>query len=142
VRGRVIIALLPPCGIGADMCVCVARPRRLKSFIAMKHVAAYMLCVLGGNASPDAAAVKKVLTAGGVTADDAALDKVITELKGKSINDLVDAGTKKMASIPSGGGGGGGGGAAPAAAAAPAKAAAKAAPPPEEEEDMGFSLFD
>jgi len=110
----------------------------------MKHVAAYMLCVLGGNASPDAAAVKKVLTAGGVEADDAALTRVIESLKGKSINDLVEAGTKKMASVPSGGGGGGGGAAAPAAAAkgaAPAKAA-KAAPPPEEEEDMGFSLFD
>jgi len=103
-----------------------------------------MLCVLGGNASPDAAAVKKVLTAGGVEADDAALTRVIESLKGKSINDLVEAGTKKMASVPSGGGGGGGGAAAPAAAAkgaAPAKAA-KAAPPPEEEEDMGFSLFD
>eukprot|EP00277_Geminigera_cryophila_P034889 CAMPEP_0173131666 /NCGR_PEP_ID=MMETSP1102-20130122/60772_1 /TAXON_ID=49646 /ORGANISM="Geminigera sp., Strain Caron Lab Isolate" /LENGTH=107 /DNA_ID=CAMNT_0014043017 /DNA_START=52 /DNA_END=372 /DNA_ORIENTATION=+ len=93
----------------------------------MKHVAAYMLCVLGGNASPDAAAVKKVLTAGGVEADDAALTKVIESMNGKSINDLVEAGTKKMASVPSGGGGGGGGAAAPAAAAkgaAPAKAAA------------------
>jgi len=108
----------------------------------MKHVAAYMLCVLGGNASPDAAAVKKVLTAGGVEADDAALTKVIDSMKGKSVNDMVEAGTKKMASVPSGGGGGGGGGAAPAAAAAPAKAAKAAAPPPEEEEDMGFSLFD
>ena len=109
----------------------------------MKHVAAYMLCVLGGNASPDAAAVKKVLAAGGVEADDAALTKVISELNGKNINDLVEAGQKKLASVPSGGGGGGGGGggAAPAAAAAPA---AKAAAPPkeEEEEDMGFSLFD
>jgi len=111
----------------------------------MKHVAAYMLCVLGGNASPDAAAVKKVLAAGGVEADDEALTKVIESLKGKSINDLVEAGTKKMGSVPSGGGGGGAAAAAaPAAAAkgaAPAKAA-KAAPPPEEEEDMGFSLFD
>ena len=42
----------------------------------MKHVAAYMLCVLGGNASPSSADVKKVLAAGGVEADAAALDKV------------------------------------------------------------------
>ena len=103
-----------------------------------------MLCVLGGNASPDAAAVKKVLTAGGVDADDAALEKVISSLAGKNLNELIEAGLGKMASVPSGGGGGGGGGggAAPAAAAAaPAKAAAKA-PEPEEDEDMGFSLFD
>ena len=106
----------------------------------MKHVAAYMLCVLGGNASPDAAAVKKVLSAGGVEADDAALTKVIDELKGKNLNDLIEAGQKKLSSVPSGGGGGA---AAPAkaAAAAPA-AAAKKAPEPEPEEDMGFSLFD
>jgi large subunit ribosomal protein LP2 len=111
----------------------------------MKHVAAYMLCVLGGNASPDAAAVKKVLTAGGVEADDEKLAKVIDSLKGKSINDLVEAGQKKMASVPTGGGGGGGGGgAAPAAAAAAApaaKEAAKAKAPEPEEEEMSFDLF-
>ena len=110
----------------------------------MKHVAAYMLCVLGGNATPDAAAVKKVLSAGGVEADDAKLAKVIDSLKGKSINDLVEAGQKKMASVPSGGGGGGGGGAAPAAAAAAApaaKEAAKAKAPEPEEEEMSFDLF-
>jgi large subunit ribosomal protein LP2 len=111
----------------------------------MKHVAAYMLCVLGGNATPDAAAVKKVLTAGGVEADDEKLAKVIDSLKGKSINDLVEAGQKKMASVPTGGGGGGGGGgAAPAAAAAAApaaKEAAKAKAPEPEEEEMSFDLF-
>ena len=73
-----------------------------------------MLCVLGGNASPDAAAFKKVL-APGVEADDAALTKVISELDGKSINDLDEAGQKKLASVPTGGGGGGGGGDAPTA---------------------------
>ena len=102
-----------------------------------------MICVLGGNASPDAAAFKKVLAPGGVEADDAALTKVISELDGKSINDLDEAGQKKLASVPSGGSGGSGD--APTAKAGPA---AKAAAPPEEEEeeeeeaDMGFSLFD
>ena len=111
----------------------------------MKHVAAYMLCVLGGNASPSAADVKKVLSAGGVEADDAALTKVIDSMAGKNVNELVEAGLGKMASVPSGGGGGGGGGGAAAAPAAggAAPAAKAAAPPPEEEdEDMGFSLFD
>ena len=112
----------------------------------MKHVAAYMLCVLGGNASPSAADVKKVLSAGGVEADDAAVTKVIDSMAGKSVNELVEAGLGKMANVPSGGGGGGGGGAAPAAGGGgggAAPAAKAAAPPPEEEdEDMGFSLFD
>ncbi len=36
----------------------------------MKYLAAYALCVLGGNASPDADAVKKVLEAVGVTPDE------------------------------------------------------------------------
>ena len=104
-----------------------------------------MLCVLGGNASPSAADVKKVLSAGGVEADDAALTKVIDSMAGKNVNELVEAGLGKMASVPSGGGGGGGGGGAAAAPAAggAAPAAKAAAPPPEEEdEDMGFSLFD
>lgn len=114
----------------------------------MKHVAAYMLCVLGGNASPSAADVKKVLAAVDAKVDEDGLNKVISELEGKSIEELIAAGTQKMATVavaaaPSAGGGGGA--AQPAAAAAGGKAApaAKAKEPePEEDEDMGFSLFD
>ncbi len=111
----------------------------------MKHVAAYLLCVLGGKASPTAADVKAILASVDAKVDDAALNKVISELAGKDLEALIAEGNKKIATAavsaaPAGG-------AAPAAAAAgggaPAKKEeAKKAPEPEEEEDMGFSLFD
>ena len=41
----------------------------------MKEVAAYVLCLLGGNKSPDAAAVKSVITAAGGEADDPGMKK-------------------------------------------------------------------
>jgi len=84
----------------------------------MKHVAAYMLAALGGNANPSAADVKKILNAVGAKVDDACLDKVVSELNGKNLEELVAAGAAKLATVSMGGGGGGGGGG--GAAAAPA----------------------
>mmetsp|Transcript_4789 Transcript_4789/g.11438 ORF Transcript_4789/g.11438 Transcript_4789/m.11438 type:complete len:111 (+) Transcript_4789:41-373(+) len=110
----------------------------------MKHVAAYLLAVLGGNASPSAKDVKAILSAVDAKVDDAALEKVCAELAGKSVEDVIKAGTEKMASVSvAAPAAGGGGGAAPAAGGGGAAPAAKAKEPePEEEEDMGFSLFD
>ena len=91
--------------------------------LAMKHIAAYMLCVLGGNANPSAADVKKVLQAAEANIDDGAIDKIVESLGGKSAEEveaLIKDGKGKMGSVGGGGGGGGGGGAAPAAAAASA----------------------
>jgi ribosomal protein L12E/L44/L45/RPP1/RPP2 len=42
----------------------------------MRAVAAYLLASLGGNANPDAAALKSILEAGGVEVDAEAIDKV------------------------------------------------------------------
>jgi large subunit ribosomal protein LP2 len=78
----------------------------------------------------------------GVEAEESNITKLIGELAGKNLEELIAEGSKKLASVPSGGGGGapaaGGGGGGAAAAAA------KAEPEPEEEEeeDMGFDLFD
>jgi len=112
----------------------------------MRYIAAYLLAALGGNAAPDAAAVKAILDSVGVSTDDASLDKVIAELKGKTIEEVIADGSEKLASVPSGGGGGGGGGGGAADASGGGEAAA-AAPEPaakseSEEEDMGFGLFD
>ncbi|KNE66705.1 60S acidic ribosomal protein P2 [Allomyces macrogynus ATCC 38327] len=108
----------------------------------MKHIAAYLLAVLGGNASPSAADVSKILAAVGVDADSAQLNKVIAELDGKNVEEVIAEGMTKLASVPSGGAAAG---AAAGGAAAPA-AAAEAAPVEEEKEesddDMGFGLFD
>ena len=54
----------------------------------MKHLAAYLLLGLGGNASPSAADVKKVLSCVGIEADDERLNKLISELEGKDINEV------------------------------------------------------
>ncbi|KAF8892081.1 60s acidic ribosomal protein-domain-containing protein [Infundibulicybe gibba] len=111
----------------------------------MRHIAAYVLLQTGGNADPSAADVKKLLSTVGIEADDDRLSTLISELKGKSINELIAEGSSKLASVPSGGGGG----AAPSAAGAPAAAAAeekkeekKEEEKEESDDDMGFGLFD
>merc|ERR1711997_804513 len=123
-------------------CKHVSCPLRLK--INMRYVAAYLLAVLGGNAAPSAADVKAIISSVGIDADSEKLDKVISELKGKSVEELIAEGSKKLASVPSGGGA-----AAPAAAGGAAPAAAeekkeekKEEPEEESDDDMGFGLFD
>ena len=49
----------------------------------MRHIAAYLLLRLGGNDAPDAAAVKGVLEAVGVEANDEAIAQLITDVEGK-----------------------------------------------------------
>src|SRR3954471_24282209 len=88
----------------------------------MRIVAAYLLAVLGGNETPDKAAITKILDSVGAKADDAQLEKVIAQLKGKDLDALIAEGSKKISSVPSGGAGG----AAPAAGGA--GGAAKGAP--------------
>ncbi|KAJ7816611.1 60S acidic ribosomal protein P2 [Mycena leptocephala] len=113
----------------------------------MRHIAAYLLLQIGGNASPSAADVKKLLGTVSIDADNDRLEKLISELKGKSIDELIAEGSSKLASVPSGGGGGGGssaaaGGSAPAAAAAEEKKEEKEEEKEESDDDMGFGLFD
>ncbi|KAH9471416.1 hypothetical protein Pst134EA_005316 [Puccinia striiformis f. sp. tritici] len=112
----------------------------------MKYLAAYLLLNQGGNESPSAEDVKGLLSSVGVDAEEERLEKLISELKGKSIADLIAEGSTKLASVPSGGGGGGGA-AAPAAAGGAAaaeapKEEAKAEEKEESDDDMGFGLFD
>jgi len=114
----------------------------------MRYIAAYLLLQIGGNASPSASDIKSVLAAGGVEAEEERVEKLISELKGKSIDELIAEGSSKLSSVPSGGAGGG---AAAAPAAAAGAAAAEEAPKEEEkkeeekeesDDDMGFGLFD
>ncbi|KAL8813704.1 MAG: hypothetical protein Q9223_000460 [Gallowayella weberi] len=113
----------------------------------MKHLAAYLLLGLGGNTSPSAEDVKGVLSSVGIDADSDRLDKLIKELEGKDLQELIAEGSQKLASVPSGGGGGGAGapaagGAAGGEAAAEEKPAEKEEEKEESDEDMGFGLFD
>ncbi|KAI0792117.1 60s acidic ribosomal protein-domain-containing protein [Abortiporus biennis] len=112
----------------------------------MRHIAAYLLLQIGGNASPSAADVKKVLGAVGIEADEERLSKLISELEGKDINTLIAEGSSKLSSVPSGGAVAASGGAAAAGGAAPAAAEKEEEKKEEEKEesddDMGFGLFD
>ncbi|KAM4665558.1 large ribosomal subunit protein P2 [Amazona ochrocephala] len=115
----------------------------------MRYVAAYLLAVLGGNESPTSKDLKKILDSVGIETDDERMNKVISELNGKNIEDVIAQGNGKLASMPAGGAvavSAGGGSAAPAAAAAPAAPEEKKEEKKEESEesddDMGFGLFD
>ncbi|KAF2226649.1 60s acidic ribosomal protein-domain-containing protein [Elsinoe ampelina] len=112
----------------------------------MKHLAAYLLLQLGGNTSPGASDIKEVLSSVGIEADGDRLDKLISELEGKDISELIKEGSGKLASVPSGGAGGAapaaGGAAAAGGDAAPAAEEKKEEEKEESDEDMGFGLFD
>ncbi|KAH6890556.1 60s acidic ribosomal protein-domain-containing protein [Thelonectria olida] len=110
----------------------------------MKHLAAYLLLGLGGNTSPSVADITAVLESVGIEADEDRLETLISELKGKDINELIAEGSEKLASVPTGGAGGGAaaGGAAAGGAAEEAKEEEKEEEKEESDEDMGFGLFD
>lgn len=58
----------------------------------MRYVAAYLLAVLGGKAAPAASDVEKILSSVGIEADAEKLKKVISELSGKSVEELIEQG--------------------------------------------------
>lgn len=114
----------------------------------MRYVAAYLLAVLGGQESPANADLEKILSSVGIEVDAERLTRVIKELKGKSIDDLIKEGREKLSSMPVGGAAAAAApaGGAPAAAAGGDKKEAKKEEKKEESEseddDMGFALFE
>merc|ERR1712168_106002 len=116
----------------------------------MRYVAAYLLAALGGNDSPTTNDIKTILESVGVGFEEERASLVVNQCQGKSVAELIEAGSAKMASMPAGGGGGGGG----AAAASGGDAAPAAVEEKKKEEkkassdesgsddDMGFGLFD
>ncbi|KAE9401051.1 ribosomal protein 60S [Gymnopus androsaceus JB14] len=112
----------------------------------MRYLAAYLLLQMGGNASPSAADIKRVLSSVGIESDDERLDKLMSQLEGKDINTLITEGTSKLASLSSGGAAvaSGGGTALDGGAAAPAaeKEEEKKEEEEEESDEEMFGLFD
>ncbi|KAK9918445.1 hypothetical protein WJX75_004144 [Coccomyxa subellipsoidea] len=113
----------------------------------MRVISAYLLAVLGGNSSPSADDINKILGSVGIEADSERVDALLKELDGKDITEVIAAGVSKLASVPSGGGAmaassGGGGGGGGGAAEAAKEEEKKEEEEEEEDEDMGFSLFD
>ncbi|XP_075043937.1 large ribosomal subunit protein P2 [Mixophyes fleayi] len=115
----------------------------------MRHVAAYLLAVLGGNDNPSAADLKKIMDSVGIEMDKDRADKIVSELKDKKIEDVIAQGNTKLASMPSGGAVAvavSTSSAAPATGGTAAKVEEKKEEKKEEseesDEDMGFGLFD
>ncbi|KAF4010052.1 hypothetical protein G4228_001013 [Cervus hanglu yarkandensis] len=92
------------------------RPAAAPPCFRMRYVASYLLAALGGNSSPSAKDIKKILDSVGIEADDDRLNKVISELNGKNIEDVI--------------------------AQAEEKKEEKKEESEESDDDMGFGLFD
>mgnify|MGYP000196586762 CR=1 FL=1 len=84
----------------------------------MQEAAAYILLVLGGNDTPSADDVTKVITASGGEANEESIATLVGDMEGKTVNDLLAEGMDKLKDVPMGGSGGGGGAAAGGEAAA------------------------
>eukprot|EP00656_Telonema_subtile_P042695 TRINITY_DN484_c0_g1_i1.p3 TRINITY_DN484_c0_g1~~TRINITY_DN484_c0_g1_i1.p3 ORF type:complete len:118 (+),score=29.16 TRINITY_DN484_c0_g1_i1:244-597(+) len=107
----------------------------------MKVISAYLLAVVGGNASPSADDVTAILGSVGISLDadgSAQLDSLIAEMEGKTTADVLAAGAAQIATIPGGGcGGGSSGGAAAASGDAPAAEAKEEKKKSSSSEDVG-----
>merc|ERR1711977_568403 len=106
----------------------------------MKVIGAYMLAVVGGNASPSAADCKNILSSMNIQLDGDAekrLNELVEEMAGKDFNEVLKAGQEKLSKIPCGQGGGGAVAAAPAAAAGGAAPAAASKKEESEDDDDG-----
>ncbi|XP_069037618.1 large ribosomal subunit protein P2-like isoform X3 [Lepisosteus oculatus] len=113
----------------------------------MRYIAAYLLAALGGTENPSSKELKKILDSVGIEADDTRMDKVINELSGKNVQDVIAQGYGKLASVPAGGSvavssSAASGGPAAAAPAAEEKKEEKKEESEESDDDMGFGLFD
>lgn len=101
----------------------------------MRYAAAYVLATLAGNNNPDVAAISKILGSVGIECDKDKAQKVIDACHGKSVDDIIEEGNKKLSSLPAGGAvaAGGATAAAPAAAAADTKKEAAKEEPKKQE---------
>ncbi|XP_055249792.1 60S acidic ribosomal protein P2-like [Moschus berezovskii] len=68
----------------------------------MCYVSFYLLAALRGNSSLRAKEIKKILDSVGIEADDDQLNKIISELNRKNIEDVIAQGIGKLASVPAG----------------------------------------
>ncbi|ETV70310.1 hypothetical protein H257_14010 [Aphanomyces astaci] len=103
----------------------------------MRHVAAFLLLVLGGNTTPSAADVEKVITSVGGEVDSEQLEALLKEVEGKDIYEVIAAGQAKLATVSVGGGASAG---AAAASSGGAAAPVKEEKEEEEEADLGGGM--
>ncbi|TDH71460.1 hypothetical protein CCR75_006495 [Bremia lactucae] len=65
----------------------------------MRHVAALLLCILGGNGTPTVADLEKVIKCFGGEFDHEQAEKLLKELEGKNVEEVIKAGKSKLASV-------------------------------------------
>ena len=102
----------------------------------MKDLAAYLLLKVGGNDAPSADEVLALMSKAGVEGDSAMVKRIVENVEGKDISELIASCSDR---IFVGGGGGGGGGSGSGDAAAAAGDAAPAAKEKPKEEEIDFS---
>ncbi|XP_059292583.1 large ribosomal subunit protein P2B-like [Lycium ferocissimum] len=107
----------------------------------MDVITTYLLDVWGGNISPTAEDLKALLSSVGAEADEAKIELLLSQVKGKDLTELIAAGREMIALVPSGGSGvavaSGGGGAVVAEEKVEEK---KVEEKEESEEEFGFDL--
>ncbi|KAI8970031.1 60s acidic ribosomal protein-domain-containing protein [Mycotypha africana] len=109
----------------------------------MKYLAAYLLLNAGGKANPAAEDIKSLLSSVGIEAEEERVSSLVSSLAEKNIEELIEEGKEKMASVPTGGAVAASGAAGAAAAGGDAPAAEEKVEEKEEsDDDMGFGLFD
>lgn len=105
----------------------------------MRHLATYLMLVIGGNASPSAEDVTTALAAVGVEVDADRLKSFIADMEGRDIEELIELGKEKLMK----GGSGGGAVAGPATTGAVVETAAVEKPKEEEVDALegGMDMF-
>ena len=109
----------------------------------MRHVAAYLLAAMGGNANPTEKDLKAIMNSVGIEPEPNQLAIVIKQLKGKNVFQVMEEGKALLAEMPSGGAGGSSGAVAAAPVAEEPKEEKKeVVEESESDSDMGMGLFD
>merc|ERR1719148_424248 len=127
-------------------CLATETPKWPKPLFSMglKYAGAYLMAVLAGNDSPSASDIQKILESVEAEYDSSVAEKLVSELEGKTIHEVIATGKEKLKGFGGGGGGGaaaGGAGGDTAAKDEGKKEEKKAVEEEEEEEDMDFDLF-
>lgn len=105
----------------------------------MKYLAAYLLALLA-NREPSAETISSILKESDVTVDDSKLQSLLNRLEGKSLEEVLEEGRKKLATVPTGGVASSGAPVASGSSTAQAEEA-PAESQPEEEEVCFLTIF-
>ncbi len=110
-------------------------------YFSVKYIAAYLLLVAAGNTTPSSADVSKVLKAVGIEVEDEKLKTLISEVEGKSAEELIAEGNVKLSSVPTGGAAAGGAAATEGGAEEAAEEEKAESEAEESDDDMGMLLL-